>query len=346
MTEEERANATKYREEVEKRHEKHPDVKHPGSKAQLEQVWEDVDKLPKDSFNPNTFFQLHDLTGDGFLDISELEALFQKELDKVYDKNNPDDDMRQRDEEMSRMREHVMKELDANKDGLISIDEFLSDTKKPDFNEDEGWETLDKKKVYSEEDLKAFAEQWAKANGVPMPHMYPPYNGYPGGQYQGGHPQQYPAGYQQYPGQYPQGGPNPGQFQGQQGQYQQGYGQYPQQGYQQQQYQQPPHPGQQQWGQQPYQGQQPQGGQQPIGQPQAGQPMGQPQPGQFGQPQVGQHQFGQPQQQGGQPQGGQPHAGQPQGGQPQGGQPPSQPVAAQGQPGQPNIQAQGQPIQH
>lgn len=62
----------------------------------MEEVWQDVDKLPKDSFEPKTFFNLHDLTGDGYLDISELEALFQKELDKIYDKNAPEDDMRQR----------------------------------------------------------------------------------------------------------------------------------------------------------------------------------------------------------------------------------------------------------
>ena len=44
------------------------------------------------------------------LDQGELEALFQKELDKVYDPSRPEDDMRQRMEEMARMREHVMKE--------------------------------------------------------------------------------------------------------------------------------------------------------------------------------------------------------------------------------------------
>lgn len=120
-----------------------------------------------------TFFNLHDLTGDGYLDQAELEALFQKELDKVYDKNNKEDDMKERqerslflyrrrrsinisskigslikyiinnqhiiagrtcfsvnyvyfrDEEEARMRKHVMEEMDANKDGLISMEEFL-----------------------------------------------------------------------------------------------------------------------------------------------------------------------------------------------------------------------------
>lgn len=52
-----------------------------------------------------------DLNQDNFLDYSELEALFQKELDKMYDPNRPEDDMRERQEEMARMREHVIKEV-------------------------------------------------------------------------------------------------------------------------------------------------------------------------------------------------------------------------------------------
>jgi hypothetical protein len=32
---------------------------HPGSKQQLEEVWEEQDHLSPDSFNPKTFFALH-----------------------------------------------------------------------------------------------------------------------------------------------------------------------------------------------------------------------------------------------------------------------------------------------
>lgn len=32
---------------------------HPGSRQQLEEVWEEQDHLSPDSFNPKTFFQLH-----------------------------------------------------------------------------------------------------------------------------------------------------------------------------------------------------------------------------------------------------------------------------------------------
>lgn len=68
---------------------------------------------------------MHDLNGDNQWDEDEIRALFQKELDKVYDRNAPEDDMREREEEMERMREHVFKESDKNKDRLISYDEFL-----------------------------------------------------------------------------------------------------------------------------------------------------------------------------------------------------------------------------
>uniref|UniRef100_A0A1I7WGI1 EF-hand domain-containing protein n=1 Tax=Heterorhabditis bacteriophora TaxID=37862 RepID=A0A1I7WGI1_HETBA len=81
--------------------------------------------MEKDSFDPRTFFALHDLNGDGFWNADELEALFQLELEKMYNETNPDDDPRERMEEMYRMREHVTKQMDKNGDRMISIDEFL-----------------------------------------------------------------------------------------------------------------------------------------------------------------------------------------------------------------------------
>ena len=55
--------------------------------------------------------------------------LFEKELDKVYNKDAPEDDMLERAEEMERMREHVFKESDVDRNNLISFEEFLSETK-------------------------------------------------------------------------------------------------------------------------------------------------------------------------------------------------------------------------
>ena len=52
--------------------------------------------MDKENFDARTFFALHDLNGDGFWSESELEALFQIELQKVYNDTNPDDDPRER----------------------------------------------------------------------------------------------------------------------------------------------------------------------------------------------------------------------------------------------------------
>ena len=61
-------------------------------------------------------------------------------MDKVYDPNAPEDDMMERYEEMNRMREHVMNEVDVNKDKLVSLQEFIDSTKKDEFEKDESWE--------------------------------------------------------------------------------------------------------------------------------------------------------------------------------------------------------------
>ena len=48
--------------------------------------------------------------------------------------------MEERYEEMARMREHVMKELDKDGDKLVSMDEFMQYTRSDEFNKDEGWD--------------------------------------------------------------------------------------------------------------------------------------------------------------------------------------------------------------
>ena len=45
-----------------------------------------------------------------------------------YTENYLKDDMREMEEERANMREHVMKEVDYDKDGAISIAEFLKYT--------------------------------------------------------------------------------------------------------------------------------------------------------------------------------------------------------------------------
>uniref|UniRef100_A0A673XEX7 Nucleobindin-1 n=1 Tax=Salmo trutta TaxID=8032 RepID=A0A673XEX7_SALTR len=109
LDQEKREKEEKRMEELKDKHRKHPKVNAPGSVAQLREVWEETDGLDPTEFNPKTFFKLHDANGDGVLDEQELEALFAKELEKVYDPKNEEDDMMEMEEERLRMREHVMK---------------------------------------------------------------------------------------------------------------------------------------------------------------------------------------------------------------------------------------------
>lgn len=135
----------KFEEDIQKmteKHRVHPKLHHPGSKDQLEEVWEKQDHMDAQDFDPKKFFMMHDVDGNGFWDEMEVKALFKLELDKVYQQGLPEDDMRERAEEMERMREHVYKEADVNRDRLISFDEFMTQTKKQEYREDPGWDTV------------------------------------------------------------------------------------------------------------------------------------------------------------------------------------------------------------
>uniref|UniRef100_A0A336LQC7 CSON000905 protein n=1 Tax=Culicoides sonorensis TaxID=179676 RepID=A0A336LQC7_CULSO len=148
-----------YLEELKKqqeKHNKHEKLHHPGSKDQLEEVWEKQDHMDGQEFDPKAFFMLHDLDGNNFWDENEVKALFIKELDKVYQSGVPEDDLRERAEEMERMREHVFKEADTNHDGLISYQEFLDQTKRDEFQRDPGWDTVDNVPQYTHEEYLEF----------------------------------------------------------------------------------------------------------------------------------------------------------------------------------------------
>jgi len=171
----------------EKKHKQHEPLHHPGSKQQLEEVWEKQDQMDNQEFNPRTFFHLHDLDGNGVWDPDEVKALFLKELDKMYTPGAAEDDMRERLEELERMREHVFKEADTNKDGLISFEEFLAQTQKPEFEKDSGWEGLDEQQVYTHDEYLEFEKRRQEeiqrliAQGVIPPYpngMPPPHSGY------------------------------------------------------------------------------------------------------------------------------------------------------------------------
>ncbi|XP_037064683.1 nucleobindin-1-like [Peromyscus leucopus] len=125
LGEEQRKEAERKLQEQQRRHREHPKVNVPCSQAQLKEVWEELDGLDPNRFNPKTFFILHDINSDGVLDEQELEALFTKELEKVYDPKNEEDDMREMEEERLRMREHVMKNVDTNQDRLVTLEELF-----------------------------------------------------------------------------------------------------------------------------------------------------------------------------------------------------------------------------
>ncbi|XP_076170972.1 nucleobindin 1 isoform X2 [Ptiloglossa arizonensis] len=149
----------KYEEELQAMKEKrkqHEPVHHPGSKQQLEEVWERQDHMDREDFNPRTFFFFHDVDGNGVWDQDEVKVLFLKELDKLYDRGALQGDLSRRAEEMERMREHLFNEADLNKDGLISYEEFVEQTRRPDFQQDEGWQPLDEQQIYTEEEFKDF----------------------------------------------------------------------------------------------------------------------------------------------------------------------------------------------
>ncbi|OAD59609.1 Nucleobindin-2 [Eufriesea mexicana] len=158
MNDVERKNYEHELEAAKEQQKKHEPIHHPGSKQQLEEVWEKLDHMEDEVFNPRTFFYFHDIDGNGVWDQDEVKALFLKELDKLYAQGGPTDLIR-RAEEMERMREHVFNETDLNKDGLISYREFWEDTKKPDFQQDNGWQGLDEQQIYTQEEFETYARQ-------------------------------------------------------------------------------------------------------------------------------------------------------------------------------------------
>ncbi|XP_044137613.1 nucleobindin-1-like [Bufo gargarizans] len=159
LDEDKRSIEEAHYEEMKKKHKEHPKVNVPGSKDQLKEVWEETDGLDPNDFNPKTFFKLHDTNSDGVLDEQELEALFTKELEKVYDPKNEEDDMMEMEEERLRMREHVMNNVDSNHDRLVTLEEFLKSTDRKEYNEAGGWETVDETQIYTEEELRRFEQE-------------------------------------------------------------------------------------------------------------------------------------------------------------------------------------------
>uniref|UniRef100_A0A182WB14 EF-hand domain-containing protein n=1 Tax=Anopheles minimus TaxID=112268 RepID=A0A182WB14_9DIPT len=168
------------------KHDNHDKIHHPGNKAQLEEVWEKQDHMDAQDFDPKTFFMLHDLDGNNMWDENEVKALFINELNKMYEAGAPEDDMKERAEEMERMREHVFKEADTNKDGLISFEEFIEQTKRDEFQKDPGWDTVDHEQQFTHEEYMEFERRRQEeiqrliAEGKLPPHPNMPQGYHPG----------------------------------------------------------------------------------------------------------------------------------------------------------------------
>uniref|UniRef100_A0A182MWH0 EF-hand domain-containing protein n=1 Tax=Anopheles culicifacies TaxID=139723 RepID=A0A182MWH0_9DIPT len=168
------------------KHDNHEKIHHPGNKAQLEEVWEKQDHMDGQDFDPKTFFMLHDLDGNNMWDENEVKVLFINELNKMYQAGAPEDDMKERAEEMERMREHVFKEADTNKDGLISFEEFIEQTKRNEFQKDPGWDTVDHEQQFTHEEYVEFERRRQEeiqrliAEGKLPPHPNMPQGYHPG----------------------------------------------------------------------------------------------------------------------------------------------------------------------
>jgi hypothetical protein len=149
----------------------------PGSRKQLEDVWQGEDGFDKETFDPKTFFRLHDITADGVLDVKELEAMFFREASKLHQirqkktgAKHPKDktqEERQQDkfivrEEMARMREHVMKTADTDEDGMVSFAEWMAMTERKDFNSNKDWKPIAPEHEMTDKQLENFKKLQAK----------------------------------------------------------------------------------------------------------------------------------------------------------------------------------------
>ncbi|EJW77125.1 EF hand family protein, partial [Wuchereria bancrofti] len=160
MIQTEREHYIQQMEEQRRLHNKHEPLKHPGSRNQLKKVWEDTDKLDKDTYDPTTLFGLHDRNDDGYWSYDELNTIFLPEIEKL---NNFSD--LERLEELYRMRDHVMKQMDTDGDHRISLAEFLADSEAQEEKPDQGWEDIGDKEQYTKEELEIFEKEYAKQQG-------------------------------------------------------------------------------------------------------------------------------------------------------------------------------------
>jgi len=177
-TEEERKELEEKEKEKESKHKKQQETMHePVDDAQLKEVWEKSDGLDPDYFDLKTLFKLHDKNNDGFLDKWELETLFLNDIEKAYPEDDPDTDIMERDEEMERMREYAMNNIDKNGDGQLSLEEVVQVKASGEMDDEEEWHPLYGSREFTEDDLTAYQDEIAKEkiveDGAPKSPVLP-----------------------------------------------------------------------------------------------------------------------------------------------------------------------------
>lgn len=55
-------------------------------------------------------------------------------------------------------------QIDKDKDGFVSIDEFLTASKGDEFDKDEGWKSVEEERPYTDEELAEFEKQAVGGN--------------------------------------------------------------------------------------------------------------------------------------------------------------------------------------
>jgi len=158
IKDEERRKAEQEKMEAAKASQANRKIKHPLTEDTAKEVWEEKEQLPKDEFNPKTYFALNDLDSNGLLDLEEVRRLLHKELENSYDQKEGEHDPRERREEMERMRDHIYKEIDKNRDLMIDYSEFLEGLEdKKDINKN--WETIDNEPVFNDTDFDSYEKK-------------------------------------------------------------------------------------------------------------------------------------------------------------------------------------------
>jgi len=176
VNDEERKKLEALHQEAMEKKKHHPKLNHPGSVDQMEEVWEDVDHLEADQFNPKSFFKLHDVNSDGFLDEGEIEAIMLKEAEKIHE-NTPEADPIEKQEEMDRMREHVMREFDRNNDRMLSFQEFELGINGTGAKNDQGWQSIEDSTVFSDQEFQHFADELTHPSTPASPQQNIPPSG-------------------------------------------------------------------------------------------------------------------------------------------------------------------------